>query len=85
MRKGDLIRRVVFPISGSNPQLKSYVNELKVAWQNPCIIVRGPYEATFVETIIGTKQKMTKLRLAIDVVYEGELRTRLFPSDFKKV
>ena len=85
MRKGDLVKRVVFPITGSNIQLKNYVDELRQAWVNPCIVVRGPYEATFVETIVGTKQKMTKLRVAIDVVYEGELRTKLFPSDFKKI
>ena len=87
MRKGDLVKRINFPILSDDPDppLKSYVEQLKRNWTQPCIVVKGPYEAVYSETKDAKKRTTTVVRLAIDVLYEGELRKELFPQDFEKI
>ena len=87
MRKGDLIQRVKFPSLSADPDppLKSYVAKLKEDWIRPCIIVRGPYETIYSESKDAKKRTTTIVRMAIDVLYDGELRKELFPQDFEKI
>ena len=64
MRKGDLVRRIRFDTRVP----ENLVEELRVKWKDPCMVVRGTYEG-HISYENRSGQKITEISPVIDVMH----------------
>ena len=73
MRKGSLVKLRTLPVEGGKSILiEDCDKETQIEWQDPAVIIRGPYERSF-RREFPDGSKMTEVYKACDIMHKGVL------------
>ncbi len=85
MRKGNLVKLRTLPIEGGKSVLIEDCDEdTRLAWKDPAVVVKGPYECSF-RREFEDGRKLTTVYRACDIMHNGVIYERISIEHLERV